>query len=69
MTATGLLPLLQKRFPGRFRNKQWATLARQIRKWRDQHPEYKRFYPKTFIYYDNEFPHCQGVIFNESTQL
>lgn len=69
MTATGLLPLLEKRFPGRFGNKQWATLARHIHKWRAQHPEYKRFYPKFFIYYDEKTPTCQGVIFNESTRL
>lgn len=46
MTSTGLLPLLNHRYPGMFGNKQWATLARQIKKWRALHPEYQRFYPK-----------------------
>lgn len=46
MTSTGLLPLLNQRYPGMYGNKQWATLARQIKKWRALHPEYERFYPK-----------------------
>jgi hypothetical protein len=46
MTSTGLLPLLNQRYPGMYGNKQWATLARQIKKWRALHPEYQRFYPK-----------------------
>jgi hypothetical protein len=53
MTATALMPLLEKRHPGKFRNKQWATLARQIRQWRIAHPEYKPLYPASpKIYYD-----------------
>lgn len=46
LTSTGLLPLLNQRYPGMYGNKQWATLARQIKKWRAMHPEYVRFYPK-----------------------
>jgi len=53
MTATGLMPLLEKPYPGMFGNKQWATLARQIRKWRLAHPEYKPLYPPSPpVYYD-----------------
>lgn len=46
MTSTGLLPLLNQRYPGMYGKKQWATLARQIKKWRALHPEYNRFYPR-----------------------
>jgi hypothetical protein len=53
MTATALMPLLEKRHPGKFTNKQWATLARQIRTWRIAHPEYKPLYPASpKLYYD-----------------
>jgi hypothetical protein len=46
LCAMGLLPLLGKRYPRMFGIKQRGTLARQVRRWRAQHPEYKRFFPK-----------------------
>src|ERR1700674_127888 len=46
LCAMGLIPLLAKRYPRKYGIKQRGTLARQVRKWRAQHPEYKRFYPK-----------------------
>lgn len=48
MTATAVLPLLEKRYPGLFGIKQWATLSRVINRWRAAHPEYNALYPANY---------------------
>lgn len=48
MTATAVLPILEKRYPGMFGLKQWATLSRVINKWRAAHPQYNSIYPANY---------------------
>jgi len=69
MTATGLMPLLEIRYPGVFGNKQWATLARRIKEWRALHPEYKRFYPKCQRKYADRKITSVSVISIEAARL
>ena len=69
MTATALIPQLEKRYPGMFGNKRWETLARRIRKWRSEHPEYMRLYPPSYQVFRRTANSCKGDISNDATTL